>query len=249
MGMWKASRLPGHPVPYDESGRVRRPMVAGAGWLAAAGIATVIGLFGIRLVGESLTGTPGGVLSQEDVERRLAAGTAAPEDGATGGTATGNAATGEAASGATAPGDTTTGDTATGDTATGGTATGNAPGGSLPPFLDDNSDNSAFPGGPADTTTVPPVATTAPGGTATAPATTAPPVQRTFSTAGGTAIASCPGGLAYLVSWSPTQGYGVERARQGPADEVEVRFEGSEGRSEIKVRCSGGVPVARTKDD
>ncbi|WP_250006430.1 septum formation initiator [Actinoplanes sp. M2I2] len=50
-----------------------RPVVVAAGWLAAALVATLAGLGGIRLVGDSLTGTPGGVRSAEDVERALAA--------------------------------------------------------------------------------------------------------------------------------------------------------------------------------
>ncbi|GAB2568981.1 hypothetical protein Aab01nite_08290 [Paractinoplanes abujensis] len=55
-----------------------RSLVAGAGWVAAALVATVAGLGGIRLVGDSLTGSNGGVLSQEDVSRALAAATPAP---------------------------------------------------------------------------------------------------------------------------------------------------------------------------
>ncbi|MER7269853.1 septum formation initiator [Micromonospora carbonacea] len=51
----------------------RRSLLAVAGWLATAVLATVIGLAAIRLVGESITGTPGGVRSQEEVERALAA--------------------------------------------------------------------------------------------------------------------------------------------------------------------------------
>src|SRR4051812_30564477 len=46
----------------------RRTAVVVLGWLAAALVAT---LGGIRLVSESLTGTPGGVLSQDDVARAL----------------------------------------------------------------------------------------------------------------------------------------------------------------------------------
>ncbi|MEU8191901.1 septum formation initiator, partial [Micromonospora carbonacea] len=51
----------------------RRSLLAVAGWLATAVLATVVGLAAIRLVGESITGTPGGVRSQEEVERALAA--------------------------------------------------------------------------------------------------------------------------------------------------------------------------------
>jgi serine/threonine-protein kinase len=82
--------------------------------------------------------------------------------------------------------------------------------------------------------------------------TTSPPargVEASFSTSGGTAIARCTSDEAYLVSWSPRPGYGVKKVEQGPDQEVEVRFEGDDGRSELKVSCSNGSPVAETKDD
>ncbi|PZG19429.1 septum formation initiator [Micromonospora craterilacus] len=50
----------------------RRTILAVAGWLATAVVATLIGVAAIRLVGESLTGTPGGVRSQEEIARALA---------------------------------------------------------------------------------------------------------------------------------------------------------------------------------
>ncbi|MFF0820317.1 septum formation initiator [Micromonospora haikouensis] len=50
----------------------RRSLLAVAGWLATAVLATLVGMAAIRLVGESITGTPGGVRSQEEVERALA---------------------------------------------------------------------------------------------------------------------------------------------------------------------------------
>ncbi|WP_434743048.1 septum formation initiator [Micromonospora sp. SH-82] len=50
----------------------RRTLLATVGWLVTAVLATGIGLGAIRLVGEGITGTPGGVLSQEEIERALA---------------------------------------------------------------------------------------------------------------------------------------------------------------------------------
>ncbi|MEH0970625.1 septum formation initiator [Micromonospora sp. CPCC 205546] len=50
----------------------RRSFLAVAGWLATAVVATLIGVAAIRWVGESIAGTPGGVLSQDEVERALA---------------------------------------------------------------------------------------------------------------------------------------------------------------------------------
>ncbi|MGC5310593.1 septum formation initiator [Micromonospora zamorensis] len=62
----------------------RRSILVAAGWLATAAIATLIGLGAIRLVGESLTGTPGGVRSEAEIERALAS----PEPVPTGTTGT-----------------------------------------------------------------------------------------------------------------------------------------------------------------
>jgi len=62
-------------------------------------------------------------------------------------------------------------------------------------------------------------------------------------------VARCDGGLAYLVSWSPRPGYQVDKVKQGPDDEVEVRFEGDEGRSELKISCGAGKPEAAVKED
>ncbi|MGC4847557.1 septum formation initiator [Micromonospora sp. DT15] len=59
----------------------RRSILVATGWVATAAIATVIGLGAIRLVGESLTGTPGGVRSEADIERALASPEPAPTAG------------------------------------------------------------------------------------------------------------------------------------------------------------------------
>ncbi|MET7749576.1 septum formation initiator [Micromonospora sp. NPDC005367] len=50
----------------------RRWLLVVVGWLATAALATVIGLGAIRLVGESLTGTPGGVRGEDEIARALA---------------------------------------------------------------------------------------------------------------------------------------------------------------------------------
>ncbi|MFG1914816.1 septum formation initiator [Micromonospora sp. NPDC048898] len=70
----------------------RRSVLVAAGWVATVAVATLIGLGAIRLVGESITGTPGGVRSEAEIERALASpepvstgttGTAAPRPGTT----------------------------------------------------------------------------------------------------------------------------------------------------------------------
>ncbi|MEV5206201.1 septum formation initiator [Micromonospora sp. NPDC053740] len=62
----------------DSQAMGRRSILVATGWVATAAIATLIGLGAIRLVGESLTGTPGGVRSEAEIERALAAPEPAP---------------------------------------------------------------------------------------------------------------------------------------------------------------------------
>ncbi|MEU8409769.1 septum formation initiator [Micromonospora sp. NPDC048842] len=88
----------------------RRSILVATGWVATAAIATLIGLGAIRLVGESLTGTPGGVRSEAEIERALAA----PEPAPTTGTA--SAAPGSMGTASAAPGSTGTASAAPGST-------------------------------------------------------------------------------------------------------------------------------------
>ncbi|MET8267108.1 septum formation initiator [Micromonospora arida] len=76
----------------------RRSILVATGWVATAAIATVIGLGAIRLVGESLTGTPGGVRSEAEIERALAAPEPTPTT-STASTAPGTTGTASAAPG------------------------------------------------------------------------------------------------------------------------------------------------------
>lgn len=71
-----------------------------------------------------------------------------------------------------------------------------------------------------------------------------PGPPRQFTTSAGTVTAQCTGELAYLVSWSPAQGYRVDDVRRGPALEAQVTFEMFSTRQEaaILVRCVAGVP-------
>ncbi|MET8199770.1 septum formation initiator [Micromonospora taraxaci] len=72
----------------------RRSILVATGWVATAAAATLIGLGAIRLVGESITGTPGGVRSEAEIERALAA----PEPAPTGTTGAASTAPGTSAS-------------------------------------------------------------------------------------------------------------------------------------------------------
>ncbi|MFI7658276.1 septum formation initiator [Micromonospora parva] len=80
----------------------RRSILIATGWVATAAVATVIGLGAIRLVGESLTGTPGGVRSAAEIERALAS----PEPAPTGATGSASAPPGTTGTASAAPGTT-----------------------------------------------------------------------------------------------------------------------------------------------
>ncbi|MEO8329078.1 MAG: hypothetical protein ABI586_03645 [Candidatus Nanopelagicales bacterium] len=56
-------------------------------------------------------------------------------------------------------------------------------------------------------------------------------------------IAQCRGGQVYLNSWSPASGFRVDEVARGPSHEVEIRFVNADLEVDLKVECSGGVPV------
>jgi serine/threonine-protein kinase len=97
------------------------------------------------------------------------------------------------------------------------------------------------PPGPAPATTPP--ATTAP-----APSmTTVPPAPAggtVLTSPGGEVVAACQAGGAYLVSWSPLQGYEIGDVARGPAATARVTFESAATRVTMAVSCSAGVPSA-----
>jgi hypothetical protein len=84
-----------------------------------------------------------------------------------------------------------------------------------------------------------------------APATSAAPAQKAqagtlLATAAGTVVASCEPAGAYLISWSPAQGYGSDQVVRGPAPTAEVTFDAGTQALTMRVSCRGGVPVAGT---
>jgi len=58
-----------------------RRSFAVAGWLAAVVLATLVGMAAIRLLGDSIAPTPGGVRSQDDIARELRELAATPTAG------------------------------------------------------------------------------------------------------------------------------------------------------------------------
>ena len=85
--------------------------------------------------------------------------------------------------------------------------------------------------------------------TSPAPSAPAPAPQSTaavLTSIGGTVVAGCQGAGAYLVSWSPAQGYEVDQVVRGPATTAQVTFTGSRKLVTMDISCSGGAPSAST---
>ena len=68
-----------------------------------------------------------------------------------------------------------------------------------------------------------------------------PRPDRVLTSTGGTVVARCVDGGAYLVSWSPAQGYRAEEVRRGRAAVARVSFAASR-KIVLYVRCVAGVP-------
>ena len=60
---------------------------------------------------------------------------------------------------------------------------------------------------------------------------------------GGMLVASCAGARAYLVSWSPQQGFEATGVTRGPATSAEVTFTGWQLTVTTVVSCHAGTPV------
>jgi hypothetical protein len=81
----------------------------------------------------------------------------------------------------------------------------------------------------------------------TTPASAAPapqPTSAVLTSVGGTVVARCGATGAYLVSWSPQQGYGAAGVSRGPAAVAQAKFGNGQRVVVMKVSCSGGVPTA-----
>jgi hypothetical protein len=61
---------------------------------------------------------------------------------------------------------------------------------------------------------------------------------------GGTLVASCAGARAYLVSWSPQQGFGSTGVVRGPAASARVTFTSGQLTVTMVVSCAASVPTA-----
>jgi hypothetical protein len=83
------------------------------------------------------------------------------------------------------------------------------------------------------------------------PATTPPSPQSApgsvLTSPGGSVVAGCAQGGAYLLSWSPQQGYQANGVVRGPATTAQVVFSSRDRAVTMVVSCSGGVPSATTQ--
>ena len=61
---------------------------------------------------------------------------------------------------------------------------------------------------------------------------------------GGTLVASCTGARAYVVSWSPQQGFGSSGVVRGPATNAQVTFTDGQLTVTMVVSCDAGAPTA-----
>ena len=103
--------------------------------------------------------------------------------------------------------------------------------------------SSATPLAPRPKKGSPPPSATPP---APAPQPAPQPATTGLASVGGTLVAGCQPAGAYLVSWSPAQGYEVSWVSRGPAANAKVVFEGLRNLVTMVVSCRGGVPAAST---
>ncbi|GAA3426930.1 hypothetical protein ACWDTT_30745 [Streptosporangium sandarakinum] len=197
----------------------RIPLAAAAGWLITAAIATGAGVTVIGVLGEPLADSAGRPLSAREVREALARATPAADVTAAG----------------PAP---SAGPTAAGPASTGATeAPADAP-----------AEDPAAPGPSATPTavSVTPVTPVTPAPTA---AGSPPGHSRLIATAGGNVIARCDGGLVTLRSWSPAQGFHVDKVDRGPDRRARVEFESESGEVKVEIRCSASDTPVHTLDD
>jgi hypothetical protein len=70
-----------------------------------------------------------------------------------------------------------------------------------------------------------------------------------FTSRGGTVAARCDGDQAYLVYWTPAQGYHTDDINRGPARMASVTFEGRGPEVRIVITCAGSVPKSDIRTD
>jgi len=79
----------------------------------------------------------------------------------------------------------------------------------------------------------------------------APPVsgERLLTSKGGNVVARCRDGAAYLVYWSPAQGYHGDDVVRGPAAVAKVTFGKQQREVKLFVTCADNVPQAVVNEE
>jgi hypothetical protein len=67
-----------------------------------------------------------------------------------------------------------------------------------------------------------------------------------LTSSGGTVVAQCAAAGAFLVSWSPQQGFQASSVARGPATTARVVFATTASRVTMVVSCVSGAPTAAT---
>ena len=92
-----------------------------------------------------------------------------------------------------------------------------------------------------------PPAPSAPPARSPSPAAGSPADGTVLTSRGGTVLAECRPAGAYLVSWSPVQGYEATDVTRGPVTTARVVFESDANSVTVTVSCpdgAAGAPVA-----
>jgi hypothetical protein len=86
----------------------------------------------------------------------------------------------------------------------------------------------------------------APAAPASPPPATVAGMTRAFASPGGTVLAQCNGEAAVLRSWSPAQGFAIDKSNLevGPAKTASIDFDGDDHYYAVQISCQAGQPVA-----
>jgi len=105
----------------------------------------------------------------------------------------------------------------------------------------------AVPAGQPPSAPVTPRHPAGPSARASGPAPT--PASGSFSSTGGTVLATCLSGRVRLASWFPAQGYQTDGYSRGPASSASVKFKSGGTELTVTATCAGGQPRFTTSAD
>jgi hypothetical protein len=92
---------------------------------------------------------------------------------------------------------------------------------------------------PEASVTSPPTVVASPHPTVSGSASATFGTNHTIESVGGTVVARCGSGGAYLVFWTPSPGFRTTNVNRGPASQARLAFEGNGQEIQITVTCIG----------